>query len=380
MTANTEKTETTEPTEPRWVTTHLWSIAAVRDVTWFAFGALLFLMAFWLRDVLTPFLIAFAVAYVVKPVVDFAEDRWAMPRIVASAGLVLLTLAMLFAGIMYFAPLIFEQTRELVTKLPDNALHLLEEYGVSSYEASHGLTDMLTKARENPGSLVGVVTSAGANAVGYVGRFVGAATYLATAAVIVPMYCFYFLWRYEAFLEHVRDLIPAGQRTRTWDLLAEFDDTFGRWVRGRIGVGLIQVVLFCVGFWLVDIPFWFLLGVFTGLLCIVPIVGFLGWPLAILAKAIEGGDMMDVVVWPSVVYGIVQCIETFVLSPIVEGTSLNISPFMVLFAIIVGGAIGGFFGILLAVPLANCIAIVYTKEIKPRLDEWSRGSDGIAEV
>lgn len=359
-----------------WWGLHLWEIAAVRDIVVLLFGVLVCLVAFWLRDVLVLFLLAFAIAYVVKPLVDLAEDNYAIPRVVSSAAIVVLGIGTFVGAMVYFAPIIVEQSRDLATRVPDMLSAGLESAGIPADEAEERVRKEVDELKSDPRKVADQLASVAASALGYLGRFVDHVSYLSTAAFIVPVYVFYFAWRYDAFLDGMKSFIPVGPRDRVLELFSRFDDTFGRFVRGRIAVGLAQVVLFSFGFWLVDIPFWFLIGVFTGLLSIVPIIGFVGWPLAILAKSLEGGDWMDVLVWPTVVYGIVQAIEVWLLTPWVIGRSLDISPFMVLFAIMVGGAVGGLFGVLLAVPLANCFAIVYAEEVKPRLDEWSRDAAG----
>jgi predicted PurR-regulated permease PerM len=130
-----------------------------------------------------------------------------------------------------------------------------------------------------------------------------------------------------------------------------------------------------VGWALTGVRYWFILGLITGVLTIIPYASLVGWPLAILLKYLDGFssgadgfDMMTVVVWPSVAYLVVQFIESWLLTPWVQSQSMEMSAVTVLIVVFIGGALGGFYGLLLAIPVAACLKILLQELLLPRLE------------
>jgi predicted PurR-regulated permease PerM len=133
-------------------------------------------------------------------------------------------------------------------------------------------------------------------------------------------------------------------------------------------------VLYSAGWALTGIRYWFILGLITGVLTIIPYASLIGWPLAILLKYLDGFtsgagafDLMTVVVWPSVAYLVVQFIESWLLTPWVQSQSMEMSAVTVLIVVFIGGALGGFYGLLLAIPIAACIKILLQELVLPQL-------------
>ncbi len=134
---------------------------------------------------------------------------------------------------------------------------------------------------------------------------------------------------------------------------------------GRFLIGLLTAGMYPGGWALADAPYWFLLGVVTGFLTVVPYLSAIGWPLAILLKYFDviTGDTasfgwLPVVVWPSLVYLMVQFVESWILTPLVQSRSMEMSAITVLIIVFIGGAVGGLYGLLLPIPIAACIKIL----------------------
>ena len=134
---------------------------------------------------------------------------------------------------------------------------------------------------------------------------------------------------------------------------------------GRFLIGLLTAGMYPGGWALADVPYWFLLGVVTGFLTVVPYLSAIGWPLAVLLKYLDviTGDTasfgwLPVVVWPSLVYLMVQFVESWILTPLVQSRSMEMSAITVLIIVFIGGAVGGLYGLLLPIPIAACIKIL----------------------
>lgn len=126
--------------------------------------------------------------------------------------------------------------------------------------------------------------------------------------------------------------------------------------------------------------YWFLLGLITGILTIIPYASLIGWPLAVLLKYLDalsansgGIDLMTIVVWPSLAYLIVQFIESWLLTPWVQSQSMEMNAVTVLIVVFIGGALGGFYGLLLAIPVAACIKILLQELALPSLERRAAG-------
>ena len=157
------------------------------------------------------------------------------------------------------------------------------------------------------------------------------------------------------------------------------DTAVGSFFRGRLIIAFLMAVLFALGWLLAGVPYWFLLGVGTGVLSIIPYAASVGWPLAILLKYLDlttgagAPDFawVDVFVWPSLVYGLVQVFEGWVLTPWIQSESTNLSAVTILIVIFVGGTVGGLYGLLLAIPIAACLKILAIEMLLPQLHRWA---------
>ncbi len=160
------------------------------------------------------------------------------------------------------------------------------------------------------------------------------------------------------------------------------DQAVSSFFRGRLVIGLIMAVLFAVG-WsplLTDVPYWLVLALLTGLLSLIPYAAALGWLVALLLKALELSGTSGVTMWGwvlglgglSLVYGIVQFFEGWLLTPWIQGKSLDLSAVTILIAVFVGAAVGGLYGMILAIPITACGKILLREILLPRLGAWAK--------
>jgi predicted PurR-regulated permease PerM len=155
------------------------------------------------------------------------------------------------------------------------------------------------------------------------------------------------------------------------------DNAVAAFFRGRLIISLITAGLFSIG-WsplLTNVPFWLVLGIGAGILNFIPFASVIAWLLALLAKSLElgfnnGFDLWSVIIWPSLAYGVVQFIDGWLLTPWIQGYRLNLSSMTIVIVVLMGGTIGGIYGLLLCIPLAACAKIMFTELILPRLHQW----------
>jgi predicted PurR-regulated permease PerM len=232
---------------------------------------------------------------------------------------------------------------------------------------------------DNPISAMQPLVTGTGHALGVLGAVIGTTSYLAMTALLLPIYFFFFTWRFEAIALTVKRLIPATHRPRVLDILGKIDQAVLNFFRGRLVIALVTGVLYAAGWAWTGVPYWFLLGAGTGLLSIIPYVNAIGWPLAIILKyldAVSASGPMDwftIILLPSLPYLIVQFFESWWLTPWIEGRSNDLHPVTVIIAVMVGGAAGGFLGLTLAIPIAAAGKILLYELVLPRWKRWIQG-------
>ena len=373
------------PHDRPWHRLHLWQIAWVRDVAWAAVAVLILWIGYELRAVFIPVLIGLALAYLFHPLMRYAERRWRAPRWVSIAG-ILAVLVLAAAGLAaWLGPLLVNQVIALAQAAPDYIRKLAEEYNINIQAYEQDLDAWTAGIKEDPVRLiadnVGVFFAGTTRAVNVLGAVMSTATFLAMAMVLIPIYFCVFAASFESIRLRGWLFVPQSRRDRAVQLARRMDRTVSAYVRGRVIVALILGVLLSIG-WsppLADVPYWLLLGLFAGLLSFIPYAAVLGWAAAITLKWLEattgpgaaGFDFWAVLLWPSVVFGVVQLFEGWLLTPWVQGRTLDLSPWTVLIVVLIGGAAGGLFGLLVCIPIAACLKILLVEIFLPRLRRWA---------
>lgn len=177
----------------------------------------------------------------------------------------------------------------------------------------------------------------------------------------------------------MEELIPQERRGETMTILHKMDLAISGFVRGRITISAILAVLFTIGYWLVGVPAPLILGPVVGLLSIVPYLALVGWPLSMLAMAVNEIGADDPAAWwwvvlgPSIVYWGLQTADDYLLTPLIQRRSVNLDTPAIMVAVIGGGALAGIYGVLLALPAAACIKILATDVFWPRYKKWVEG-------
>jgi predicted PurR-regulated permease PerM len=199
--------------------------------------------------------------------------------------------------------------------------------------------------------------------------------------VLLPFYFFFLSVNWPRIVTFAGRLLPQRNRTRTLLLIHKMDRVVSAFVRGRIVICLITGVLFAIGWWICGVPYAFIIGMVTGAFFIVPYLAGVGLPVAIAFLFFDQvNDPTNnalwwfwVILWPSVVFGLVQLIETYILTPKIAGQATNLDPVTVVVAVLAGGSLLGVYGMLLAIPLAACAKILIVDVLMPRIDEWLKG-------
>ena len=357
---------------------HLWEITPIRDLCWIAAVAGLLWAAYLLRDVFTPVLIALTLAYLSNPLLRYAEARWRLPRPITTTVLLLILGVLGGIVVAWLGPLVMDQVQTLARKTPQYVESVTTRYGVT-IGVSAQLTTLMDRLRDNPLSVLQPLFLGTTQAVGVIGQVIGATTEVALFVILLPIYYFFFAWHFDRMLFTIWRWWPASRKPVTLNLIRRMDDAVSGFFRGRVLIAILSGVMYAAGWAFTGVPYWFLLGAATGLLTIVPYASAIGWPLAILLKYLDvvtsgNGDgltFMSIFFWPSVPYLAVQFVESWLLTPWIQSQSTDMSALTVLIVVFLGGAIAGVVGLVVAIPIAACIKIVFQELILPRWEQWA---------
>jgi predicted PurR-regulated permease PerM len=325
----------------------------------------------WLgRDVLAPFVVGLLVVYLLDPVVERLARIRVAGRGVPRALLILLvyvvaTLVVVEFVILVSGPLI-EQIRAFAEDAPGYIEDLNERLAElfswwNRLDLPADVKEAVDKAiadfLENIGSLIpSIIRPVFSSVVGLVGSVFG---YL-----VIPVWAFWILKDRPAIVRAFDRAVPAGWRADTWATLGIVRRVFGSWVRGQIVLGLIVGALTFVGLLVLGATvdpvfsrFAVLLAVIAGILELLPVIG----PIIAAIPAVLLGATAGVpgIVAALVLYLAVQQVENNFLVPKVQGDATNLHPAVVLFSLILGGAIAGLLGAILALPVAATARDLY---------------------
>lgn len=207
--------------------------------------------------------------------------------------------------------------------------------------------------------------------VGVVGSAISLTSYFALSAVIIGFCFFFFSWKLNDLIAWFVPFIPVQHKNEVLGVVVQMDKSVAAFIRGRLIQAGVMAVILSIGWWLAGVPSWLLLGVLSGALNLVPfaaVVGFLAaLALVLLDSVASGGFTIWVLVWPTFVYILAQGLDGWVVEPVVQGKATDLDPVSVLLAVMIGGALAGLLGMLIAIPSAACIKILSREVILPRL-------------
>ena len=176
--------------------------------------------------------------------------------------------------------------------------------------------------------------------------------------VLVPVITFYMLRDWDHFMAAIRELLPRSVEPTLVGLAKESDAHLAAFLRGQLMVMLSLGVIYSIGLSVAGLKTALLIGMLAGLVSFVPYLGVIvGLVSASIAMLFQTQDVMQLIP-VAIVFGIGQMLEGMVLTPLLVGDRIGLHPVTVIFAVLAGGQLFGFMGILLALPLASVLVVL----------------------
>jgi len=313
---------------------------------------------YFLQPILTPFLVGIVLAYLGDPIVDRFESA-GLNRIFGVLIVFLVFLSILTGGLLIVIPVLFREISSLVRDIP-HYLSLLQNtagpfmldlFGVDPFQFdTQSLKSQLAQNWQEAGGLVGKI----------IGRITASGFVLVTTIAniaLTPVVAFYMLRDWDKIMLRIRTMIPRDMVENVSALANECDEVLSAFLRGQMLIMILLGCIYALGLTLVGVKLAFLIGMLAGLASIVPYLGFIvGITVASIAAAFQFQDAIHLV-YVAVVFGVGQMLEGMVLTPLLVGDRIGLHPVAVIFAVLAGGQLFGFVGVLMALPIAAVIMV-----------------------
>jgi predicted PurR-regulated permease PerM len=328
----------------------------LRRLKWIALTLGILWLVWLLAPVLTPFVMALLLGWLGDPLVDRIE-RAGRSRNTAVILVYLLMLLLIVLALIILVPMIERQIVTLINALPQMRDWLIG-VAVPWIEQKAGLELM---SWLDPERLIVWIRGHWQQAGGVAKTFFGYLSRSGFAMVtwginiaLLPILAFYFLRDWDKLVERVAAVIPRKYIDTVSSLARESNDVLGAFIRGQILVMVALGVIYAAGLTLIGLKLGLLIGLVAGLISFIPYLGATtGVVLAVIAALLQAqGFDLKLMLGLAVTFTVGQLLESYVLTPRIVGDKIGLHPMAVIFAVMAGGQLFGFLGMLLALPVA----------------------------
>lgn len=312
-------------------------------------------MLLWLLGpILAPFVISALLAWLGDPLATRLE-RAGLSRTTAVIIVFALMSLLLIVALLILVPLLETQIGKFINWLPSLATWITAtalpwvktqlRVNVAGYIDPAVLMEMLKNQWQQHGGpvtrMLGRLSNSGMTILHGI-----------TNLFLIPVVTFYFLRDWRPMLKRIRELLPRSIEPTVVNLALQSNEVLGGFLRGQFSVMLSLGSIYAVGLWMAGLDLGLLIGFVAGLVSFVPYLGaFIGVSAAVIATLVQHGDAWHLAL-VLIVFGVGQMAESLVLIPWLVGDRIGMHPVAVIFAIMAGGQLFGFLGVLLALPVA----------------------------
>jgi predicted PurR-regulated permease PerM len=336
-------------------------------VAWSLIGILILALGIFrfalypIRVIFPPLLVAVVIVYMLDPLVSMLERRWRMRRVWGALLVYVVFLLVVGGVIAYLIQVVGHQATEFAAGVPNLLKRAQEGAGnLGSRLGLHVSTKDLASAFESGGaasSFLGRLTS-----------FTSGVVRVALTLVLGPLIAFYLLTDLPKVRRGAVALVPMARRDEILGVGRRVNATVGSFFRGQLLVAVLIGMASALGFWIIGLPYFALLGALTGFLALVPLIGTLLAAVPALLVAFAAPDVTPYGLpirggWPLAVAAVVvlilvQQLDQRVLSRRLHTEAVRLHPVTVLLSLLIGGTLLGIWGMVLAVPVAASLKVI----------------------
>ena len=320
-------------------------------------GFVAFLVVF--RDILLPFIAGMALAYFLDPVADRLE-RLGLSRAMATTFILLIFVLLFALGLLLVVPLLTEQFRGLMERMPGYIARLQELLadpgspwlenliGEAGPRLRENLNTVLTEGAQWLGAVLTRIWSSGKVLIDVI-----------SLLVITPIVAFYLLFDWDRMVASIDSWLPRDHRETVRSVMRDIDGAIAGFVRGQGTVCLVLGLFYAVSLTLAGLNFGLLIGMFAGLISFIPFVGsIIGFVLAVGVALVQFWPDFLWIALIGAIFAVGQFFEGNILQPKLVGSSVGLHPVWLMFALLAFGSLLGFTGLLIAVPAAAALGVL----------------------
>lgn len=323
-----------------------------------------------LSGVLLPFFLAWLIAYILFPLVKFFQYRCKLRYRIVGILCTFITVAAVLTGVFWLMipPIVEESIRvkdlliEYITKdalmsnIPDQIEMFIHEHmSTEDIKAIVTQDGFINTIKETMPKVWDVIMSS-----------FSALSGLVTFAMVI-IYTLFILLDYEKFTKGWPDLLPARYRGMAVQLVADVTEGMNKYFRGQGLVAFCVGVLFSIGFLIIDFPMAIGLGMFIGLLNMVPYLQLVGFIPAILLAIVKAADTGQsfwlIMLMVVIVFGVVQMIQDTFLTPKIMGKVMGLNAAIILLSLSIWGSLLGMLGMIIALPMTTLLLTYYQRYV-----------------
>jgi predicted PurR-regulated permease PerM len=326
---------------------------------WLGIGLAFCLFIYSISSILLPFVLGMLIAYFLDPAADWLETK-KFSRTAATATLIIGFFATLLLGLLALSPVLYDQFMGLMRSLPG---YIEDAQRFVGPQLDRVLTTITTP--ENAGDAKEAAAKASGTLFDVAQNFVKglfasgmALVNMVALLTLTPVVAFYLLRDYDHIVAEADRLLPRDNAATIREQVRLIDDTISGYLRGQVNVCLLLALFYAIGLSLAGLKYGIIVGLISGLIAFIPYVGaLLGFVVAILIAIFQFDELLQIAIVAGI-YGLGQFIEGNILVPKLVGEKVGLHPAWVIFGMLAGGALLGFVGVLLAVPITAIIGVL----------------------
>lgn len=332
-----------------------------RAVFWLFLGVFVVVALYSVKAILLPFVVAMVVAYFLDPAVDRLEDM-GIVRWLGTTVMIVVFFAIMITLSFALVPVLYDQFFALIQKIPTYTKAFQEQVLPSLARTLNGLDASAVEQIKQNASNVSI------QIIQFIGGVLAnvwdsgiAVLNLLSLLFITPIVLFYLLRDWDLMVAKVNGWLPKQHADVIRQQFARINNTLSGYLRGQIHVCILLGIFYAVGLMLVGLEFGLVIGLMTGVLSFIPYVGLLfGMVLGLAVAFFQFGGMEGItqIGLVAAIFAIGQLIEGNFVTPKLVGGKVGLHPVWVMFALLAGGALMGFVGVLIAVPVAAVIGVL----------------------
>lgn len=345
-------------------------------IFWLLFFTASCLLIWLLSDVVMPFVAGMAIAYFLDPVCDRLE-RIGLSRLMATWVVTIVCTAILIVVLALVLPAAISQTVDLIERLPNmlESVRIAAE-GMLERMDSDVADNLLNQARTALSGAFANLASLLTNAA--LGLLSGGAAVinLLALAFLTPVVAFFLLRDWDRLIARIDSWLPRPHVPTIRRLAQEVDEILAGWVRGVLIVCISLSIFYAAGLTLVGLPSGLVIGILAGMLSFIPYLGAaIGFLLSVGLAALQFDNWLAIAAVAAIFF-VGQAVEGNILTPKLVGDRIGLHPVIVIFAVLAGGALFGFVGVLLALPVAAAVGVLIRFALERYLNSRLYHGDG----